>query len=749
MRAHQRRAWDECRLRQGVGAVLIASPSVIRWLSGMTGSGHYTPQLLLLGPDSCAAIVRPMDAAALPPGSVDAVYCYRDDAVDSPDDHPIAQTVVPLLQGLGRVGIDADSVYFRARYLVELQAAGIETVDCTRALAMARLQKTTAELALISRAAAHADDVMAAGVSAAHQTVRRADVAAAMQAVQTRAGELPAMQSMINQTGHGAHENWDDQALLPHDTVRIETCGVAGGYHVPISRTVLLPGCSEDVLKAAWWQHAVLELAIDAGVSALRAGVRCCDVHAVMAPILERAGMRKASRLGYSFGMGMAPDWGEGSVSIRESCTDVLPPGACIHLILGCGDGWLVQLSAACVVGPEGGVRLCRTPSTLLVGGAPSAMASLPPPDAIAEAVAREVAPPPEPAAEPAAEPADRRVGLLIGTPRRKPDAMALVALLAARPPTKSDPTPVLTSRPLAHVMGLPPGSRITLKDETARLGGRSFKMLGVTAAVDALGPIPETTTLCTASDGNHGHALQEVARRIGRRAEVWLPRDVGSAARQRLDHAVVHEVDGTYDDAVAAALAACADDPGRLLISDQAVEGYTDVPKTIAAGYLTLFREIEQQSERFSHVFVQAGVGGLASACATWILSSQWFMDHPPPMLVVVEAIGSACYAQSIKAGRMTSVDATATACEGLCCGTPSCVAYPIVLSAASAYVSMGDMYAEVAQRVLERFVPTGPSGAAGLAGLAAVLSVEGAAETMRLDRPAHVLCIVTEAPF
>src|SRR5207249_1704156 len=65
--------------------------------------------------------------------------------------------------------------------------------------------------------------------------------------------------------------------------------------------------------------------------------------------------------------------------------------------------------------------------------------------------------------------------------------------------------------------------------------------------------------TLCTASDGNHGRAVAALAEALGCGCVVVLPAD---SAASRIDSikghgAIVELVDGSYDDAVAAARAA------------------------------------------------------------------------------------------------------------------------------------------------------------------------------------------------
>jgi diaminopropionate ammonia-lyase len=89
-----------------------------------------------------------------------------------------------------------------------------------------------------------------------------------------------------------------------------------------------------------------------------------------------------------------------------------------------------------------------------------------------------------------------------------------------------------------------------------------------------------------TATDGNHGRAVAHMARRLGLAARVFVP--AGTAAKRiaafESEGASCQVVDGTYEDAVAAAAA----HPDVLVVSDTSWEGYEDVPRWILEGYAT-----------------------------------------------------------------------------------------------------------------------------------------------------------------
>ena len=78
----------------------------------------------------------------------------------------------------------------------------------------------------------------------------------------------------------------------------------------------------------------------------LFANVKTGDVHKVWQKILDRYGLEKKSRIGYSIGVGYPPDWGERTISFRSKEPTIIPENAVVHIILGMWmEGWGMELS--------------------------------------------------------------------------------------------------------------------------------------------------------------------------------------------------------------------------------------------------------------------------------------------------------------------------------------------------------------------------------------------------------------------
>ncbi|HDR06372.1 MAG TPA: pyridoxal-phosphate dependent enzyme, partial [Candidatus Coatesbacteria bacterium] len=95
-------------------------------------------------------------------------------------------------------------------------------------------------------------------------------------------------------------------------------------------------------------------------------------------------------------------------------------------------------------------------------------------------------------------------------------------------------PTPLLGLPGLAKELGL---GALFVKDEAHRFGTKAFKALGASYAVHRLlGENPGYRVLCTASDGNHGHALAWSAKLFSQKAEVFMPAGTIEARIRRIE---------------------------------------------------------------------------------------------------------------------------------------------------------------------------------------------------------------------
>ena len=292
----------------------------------------------------------------------------------------------------------------------------------------------------------------------------------------------------------------------------------------------------------------------------------------------------------------------------------------------------------------------------------------------------------------------------------------------------------------------------LVVKDETARFGLGSFKALGGAYAVaealaDARARTPDGAfTVTAATDGNHGRAVAWGARLAGAACVIFLHEAVSPdrAAAIAAEGAHLRIVPGSYDDAVREAARAAAEE-GFLLISDTSWPGYTEVPRRVMQGYRVMAEEaLSQCAAPPTHVFVQAGVGGLAAAVSAQCRAQ----IAPPPSLIVVEPTGAACLLESAMAGAATALPtAPETLMAGLACGEPSLLAWQELGRAARAFMAVPDTVIGPALLLLARAgVTAGDSAVAGLAGALLAAADPDARAALGLDGQSRVLVFATE---
>lgn len=318
------------------------------------------------------------------------------------------------------------------------------------------------------------------------------------------------------------------------------------------------------------------------------------------------------------------------------------------------------------------------------------------------------------------------------------------------------DPTPLLDLPLLAARLGV---AQVLAKDEGRRMLG-SFKSLGGTYAglralaraantdisgLIATRPAGQPALVC-ASDGNHGLAVAAAARFAGASARVYLHSGVPQARAGRIEEqgAEVVWVDGTYDDAVDEAAGAARAGAG-ILVADTTDDPNDPVVRDVMAGYGVMAQEIRDQVGSAghawpTHLFVQAGVGGLAAAMAEGL--GDWLAA--PASIIVVEPETAPAVAVALASGHPVRVEGDLeTTAEMLSCGEASAPALAVLRRHRVEAISVSEgMLAEAPALLRACGGPrTTPSGGAGLAG--AIAARDG---RPGLDPDARILILVTE---
>jgi diaminopropionate ammonia-lyase len=332
--------------------------------------------------------------------------------------------------------------------------------------------------------------------------------------------------------------------------------------------------------------------------------------------------------------------------------------------------------------------------------------------------------------------------------------------------------TPLVAARTLAVKAGI---AELYVKDERGRMGLGSFKALGAAfaIAVDAVeaepgclldkdkdkeGSVHAASARATAlqgrvyvcaSAGNHGLSVAAGAKLFGARAVIYLAETVPTAFANQLTAygATVVRSGSIYEESMAAAKeAAEMNGTSWTLLSDSSWPGYIETPRKVMEGYLQLADEVTRQidcaSPCPSHIFLQAGVGGMAVALAGYF-RSVWGNE---PKIIVVEPAHAPALIESIQAGRCLVTQGPASNMGRLDCKEPSLIALAGLADYASYFITVSEM--EVESQLAgfaAQDLQTSPSGGAGLAALFALSETERA--TLGIDEDSRVLTIMSEA--
>jgi len=335
-------------------------------------------------------------------------------------------------------------------------------------------------------------------------------------------------------------------------------------------------------------------------------------------------------------------------------------------------------------------------------------------------------------------------------------------------------PTPLINLKGLAKELSV---EQALYKDESSRFGLRSFKALGGAYALlrllqeHAAGNLGRTVTsgelrgnthrhitrqvtAATATAGNHGRSVAWGASQFHCECVVYVPRtcSVQREAAIRSFGARIVRTNLDYDETVSK----CTDEAaanGWVVVSDTSWEAYERIPTLVMQGYTVMIAELIEQlgsQRRPTHVFIQAGVGGLAAAVVA-DMRLRW--ENQAPCFVIVEPDRAAGLYGSAVAGKRIRVPGPShSLMKGLDCAEVSPLAWKILAPAAHFFVTIPETETADCMRLLasspyrDPSIVAGESAVAGLVALRLAIEDARAREKLRLNSDSVILLFGTE---
>ena len=356
-------------------ALVIGDPANMNWLTGFDAWSFYVPQVMLVTHDADPVWMgRKMDAGAVPLTtylSDDCIQPYGEDYVQRAGVHPM-EVIAGFLNDRGlqgkRIGYESDTYFFSPKALNCLQhgVANAQWLDADLLVNWCRAVKSDAEVDVMRQASQLVQGAMTTAYENIAPGVRQCDlmskiVAAQVGGNQEFGGDLTALSPLIlaGEAASTAHPMWTDEKFADGQTVALELGGTRKRYNAGLARTVQLGKGPKAVFDTA---DAVQE-GLDAVLEVVKPGVLAGDVHRAWQTVLDKHGLVKESRIGYSIGVGYSPDWGEHTVSLRAEEQTVIEQNMTLHVMLGMWmDGWGMEISETVAVTNNGVECLTQFP---------------------------------------------------------------------------------------------------------------------------------------------------------------------------------------------------------------------------------------------------------------------------------------------------------------------------------------------------------------------------------------------------
>ena len=367
--------------KKGIELLISQDPSNMNYLTGYDAWSFYYAQCVIvhINSDEPICFVREQDAG----GAYIKTYLNDENIIKYDEKyihtwplHPY-DALVDLIKEKKwdnlSVGLEMDSHYFTA-YCYEKIKAGLPNAkikDCERLVNWVRVVKSDAEIILMKSAA----EITKLGMNKAMEVInpgtRQCDAVSEIYSTLIKGtsqfgGDYASIVPMLP-TGKGtsaSHLTWTEDKFIEGEATIIEIAGSHKKYHCPMARTVLLG--KPDQLKVDTMNKTIE--ALQAGIDATKAGNTADDVAQAFWKILDKYGIEKTSRTGYSIGIGYPPDWGEHTLNISKGDMTELKPNITFHMIAVMQFGnWGVEASESIRVTEKGSELFYDFPKELRI----------------------------------------------------------------------------------------------------------------------------------------------------------------------------------------------------------------------------------------------------------------------------------------------------------------------------------------------------------------------------------------------
>ena len=360
--------------KKGIELLISQDTANMNYLTGYDAWSFYYSQCVIVhvNSDEPLCFVRAQDAG----GAFITTYLkkeniiiYDEKYIHTWPTHPY-DALVDLIRKKKwdkiNIGVEMDAHYFTA-YCYEKLKKGLPNATILaseRLVNWVRVEKSIAEIEYMKKAATISEMAMKTAMETISPDVRQCDAVAEIQRTLFRGtpeygGEYASIATLLP-TGKGtsaSHLTASDKKFVNGEATIIELSGTYKRYHAPMARTINLGKPDQKKLDAMKATNEALE----EGINASKPGNTANDVAEKFWGVLDKYGIKKESRTGYSIGIGYPPDWGEHTLNIYKGDMTELKPNICYHMIavMQFGD-WGVESSESIRITESGNELLCN-----------------------------------------------------------------------------------------------------------------------------------------------------------------------------------------------------------------------------------------------------------------------------------------------------------------------------------------------------------------------------------------------------
>ena len=360
--------------KKGIDILIITDPSNMNYLTGYDGWSFYVPQVVIISLDSedPVWIGRKQDANGAKITTFlndENILGYPEKFIQSPPIHPF-DFVTKFLENRNwsnkNIGVEMDSYYYTAEshYRLTSHCPNAKFINAHLLVNWIRLVKSNAEIDYMKKASTLVQLGMQRAYDSIKPNIRQNEVTGNIQQSlisgnDKMGGEYSGLTIILasGSAASAAHLTPSDKKFSKNEGTIIELGGVKNRYHCPMARTVYIGKPNdkiEDTMK-------ITNESIENAIKHTKPGNTSHDVAIAFWDVLNKYGLEKESRAGYSIGIGYPPDWGEHTLSIRKNDMTELKPNVTFHLMAGMWmDTWGIEISESIRVTKSGCELFCN-----------------------------------------------------------------------------------------------------------------------------------------------------------------------------------------------------------------------------------------------------------------------------------------------------------------------------------------------------------------------------------------------------